>query len=216
MPAVRPWQHAVSSLAGRPATDSALWGSLLALHEFLDISKAGCADKRHRIMLHHHDLGGRIAAQGFPSLNDVDGLVRQHVREDLGHEASFADWMDCVDIPALPLPIFRRIAGGPEGVANMVITHLPAERSEAAHRVAQLLFLPKAHAPDLPDSCLAVLMNSVGPFVVRQVMGPPVIEWIGGRRVVTDWGWIAEAVIMACFGRIPDLREIVACVKGEP
>lgn len=167
-------------------------------------------------MLHHHDLGGRIAAQGFPSLNDVDGLVRQHVREDLGHEASFADWMDCVDIPALPLPILRRIGGGPEGVANMVVTHLPAERSDTAHRVAQLLFLPKTHAPDLPDSCLAILMNSVGPLMVRQVLGPPVVEWIGGRRVVTDWGWIAEAVIMACFGRIPDLREIVACVKREP
>jgi len=224
---VRPWQHAIASamLLGRERGEAADWSSFLPLHEFLDLSKTGCADRRHRIMLHHCDLGAEIACQAFPDLADCAGLVTQHVREDLGREARLADWLERVDFAAMPKPVIRRIREGPEGIARMVLSRMaaqgdgasPASQAEtAALKVASFLFAPLRHSPDAPPEALAILMNSVGPALVRRVFGPPRIAQVGQRRVTTDWGWLAEAAIMASFGRIPELGEVVRCVVEEP
>jgi hypothetical protein len=206
---VRPWQHAFSS-----GGDD--WADALAVHEFLDMSKAGCADRRHRIVLHHVDLGAALALQAFPDRADVSALVRRHVEEDLGRPATLADWLDGTDPARLPQPVARRLAGGEEAVCALVANRLHPGQARAVARVAAVLFAPRALYPADPDRALAVLMHSIGPAIVRRLLGPPVAEAVEGKRVVTDWGWIAEALIMACYGRIPDLAEITRCVEVEP
>ena len=192
------------------------WSDSLPVHEFLDISKIACADRRHRIVLHHVDLGLFVAQQAFPSRCDVADLVSQHVKEDLGRLPSLSDWLDLTDLERLPSPVMRRIGNGPAGIAASVANRMhPSQRADV-ERVSTLLFAPAGYCPAYPDRALAVLMNSVGPAIARSVFGLPVVRKVERQRVVTDWGWIAEAVIMACFGRIPDLAEIVSCVRGEP
>jgi Domain of unknown function (DUF6915) len=192
------------------------WAESLAVHEFLDLSKAACADRRHRFMLHHVDLGGDLAALAFPAGTDVAGLVRSHVEEDLGRAATLADWLDGMNRGGLPRPVRRRIGGGPGGVSRLVAARLHPAQAADVERVADLLFRPCAFYPEDPAAALSVLMNCMGPPLVRRLFGEPRIATLDGRRVVTDWGWIAEALIMACFGRIPDLAEVARCVIDEP
>jgi hypothetical protein len=198
--------------------DSPAWRDALAIHELLDMSKLACADRRHRIVLHHVDLGALVAKRAFPEIRDVDRLVIQHVREDLGRKATVADWLEGVDARQLPQPVRRRIASGPATIADMVAARLaphPSARA-AVLAVAELLFQPRDFFPSNPEAALALMMNTTGIAIARRIFGPPQIEWHQGNRVVTDFGWIAEAVVMASYGRIPDLRELVDCVDVEP
>jgi uncharacterized protein DUF6915 len=208
---VRPWQHAMSS-----AHKGAAWLCDLEVHEFLDISKAACADRRHRVVLHHVDLGTRVAALAFPDRAGIAALVCGHVEQDLGFAATLADWLDRSDCALLPAPVKRRVAAGPEGVAKLVGNRLHPSQIPAARRVADFLFLPTDYYPADSEAALAVLMNSVGPSLVRRLFGPPRVETIDGKRVVTDWAWLAEAVIMACYGRIPELGELVRAIDPAP
>ncbi len=226
---MRPWQHAVASAvqaSDRTPSGEQDWAPFLALHEFLDLSKAGCADRRHRIMLHHCDMGTAIARRAFPKLAHCERLVEQHVEEDIGFAALLGDWLAAVDFDRLPRPVMRRIGNGPDGVARMVINQAIGARHlddvdrdfqvEAALDVARFLWMPLAFASDASPPVLSLLMNSVGPSLIRAVYGPPQVTVRGGRRSTVDWAWLAEAVIMASFGRIPDYTEVVCCVTAEP
>ena len=100
---MRPWQHAFASEARRSGATSLRraesdWRDFLPVHELLDLSKTGCADRRHRIMLHHCDMGAVIAECAFPERADCSAIVRQHVEEDLGFEAKLSDWLAGLDL----------------------------------------------------------------------------------------------------------------------
>ncbi|MEM1132395.1 MAG: hypothetical protein AAGH53_05620 [Pseudomonadota bacterium] len=202
------------------------WSDYLAMHEFLDLSKAGSADRRHRIMLHHCDLGVSVTERAFPDNPEVRTIVCQHVREDLTYEANLADWLEGVDRDQLPKPSLRRIATGPSGIAAMVLNRSTSQISIASGRasehhcailqVAEFLWSPLLFDPEDDPRTLSILMNSVGPSIVRRIFGPPIVTHNGCERVAIDFGWIAEAVTMAAFGRIPNLSEVILSVSKEP
>lgn len=213
---MRPWQHAVSSAADRRS-----WQDDLDIHEFMDATKFACADRRHRIVLHHVDLGTEIAEMAFPALREVRAIVEQHVREDLGKPVSLADWWELCDESCLPKPDPRRIAGGQSGVTALVAGRVAKDMKGAIDRVCNLLFAPPRFLAKCsesltppPERGLPILMNSVGPMIARKVFGPP--EPIGLHQTVVDYGWLAEAIIFTVYGRIPDLGEIVRCWRTEP
>lgn len=204
---MRPWQHARSSARGVRN-----WQDDLELHEFIDVSKYVCADRRHRVVLHHVDLGAEIVKRAFPDRRNTLSIVEQHVTEDLGATVTLSDWFELCNVAELPSPIYRRLQGGAEGVSKLVAGSLPDALHEDVLEVCQLMFLPTRYLPENEALALPVLMNAVGPLLVRRVFGPPVIK---GDSVV-DYAWIAEAIIYTVFGRIPDLHEVVKCWSGEP
>src|SRR5262245_32491778 len=114
---MRPWQHALSSSrsTGHP------WTEDLEIHEFLDMTKAACADRRHRVVLHSVDLGSDLAALAFPLRSDVRAVVLQHIVEDLGRAYTLADWFDRCDIDRLPRPLHRRLTAGRDRVIALVV-----------------------------------------------------------------------------------------------
>mgnify|MGYP000079152621 CR=1 FL=1 len=205
---MRPYQHAISSTATRQD-----WTHDLPIHEFLDSTKYACADRRHRVVLHHCDLGSDIAGRVFSNRNDVERVVQMHVREDLGRIATLKDWFDCCDLSSLPRPVTRRVEGGASGVAEHIAGRMPKETREAIDEVCSFLFLPLQYLPSNGLQALPILMNSAGPMIVRQVFGPPQ-EISDG--IIVDYAWIAEAAIFTSFARIPDLGEIVRCWSSEP
>lgn len=83
------------------------WGGVaddyLAVHNWMDSSKASIADFRHRALFHHAH-GCFIAESLFgPVLTNVAGrivpirqIAEQHIIEDLGRIPSFADWVRCI------------------------------------------------------------------------------------------------------------------------
>ena len=179
----------------------------------MDATKFGCADRRHRIVLHHVDLGAEIVTQAFPARTDAAELVRSHVREDLGCHVRLADWLEHVDGERLPFPIARRVRGGADGLASLVRSGLPSTDPRIVREVCRFLFRPCAFVHGEPLRASPLLMNAAGPMIVRHVFGPP-REAADGT--VVDHALIAEAAIHTAFGRISDLHEVVRCVTGEP
>jgi len=207
---MRPWQHAKSS----SLSTGRAWTEDLPVHEFLDETKFACADRRHRVVLHHIDLGSAVAAKAFPERDDVDALVRSHVTEDLGRAASFEEWFDQCDVPRLPTPIHRRTEDGTEGIAQLVNTRQPSALHGEVARVCDLLFLPGQFLDHSAERGWPIFMNSMGPRLARRIFGPPTS--VDQGNIVVDHAAIAEAVIYTAFGRIPDLGEVVRCFTGEP
>lgn len=206
---VRPWKHARSSGGGVDGADH------LPVHEFLDATKWACADRRHRAVLHHVDLGAGLARAAFPEVPDVDRIVRSHVEEDLRAPATLLDWFRLCDLARLPRPDPRRAGRGAAGIAEAVSTEFPPEHADAVRRTVDLLFrtydhLPPAAAAD--PRPLSLLMNCVGPMIARRVFGPPDPD----VPDPVDHAHVAEAAIYVAYGYIPDLGEVVRCWTGEP
>lgn len=136
------------------------------------------------------------------------------------------DWLAGVSQETLPRPVFRRVEKGPEAIAEMVLARcagvkrtspeIALQHAATVNEIARFLWLPLDFAPSASPAILSVLMNCVGPMIVRKAFGPPIVAEFDGGRIVTDHAWIAEAVIMAAFGRIPDLTEVVHAVSEEP
>jgi hypothetical protein len=91
-----PYHHAVSSAkkyGGEPH-------EYLALHQFLDASKAHMADFRHRALRHHsegifllQDFFGTTTVLSTGRVLPVRFIGEQHVLEDLGRIPTVADWL---------------------------------------------------------------------------------------------------------------------------
>jgi len=204
---MRPWQHSRSS-AGP------IWTNDLPVHEFLDSTKASCADRRHRVVLHHTDLGAEIASRAFPGRTDISAIVKRHVCEDFGRESSFDDWVGLIDQDRLPKPIPMRLEQGWDYIARIIGGRLTPADVAPVKSVIEFLRLPEKFSDIAPSAVLAVTMNASALGIVRNVFGPP--RQLNGSNEIVDYGFIAEAVIFTTFGRIPDLREVVDAVTREP
>lgn len=208
---MRPWQHAKSS-----AATTRDWVADLPVHEFLDSTKSSCADRRHRIVLHHVDLGSEIAVQAFPDRDDIADIVRQHVVEDLRRACTIEHWLNCCDLDKMPTPQHRRLSAGRDGAVDLVCSRLDPMLRPSVQRVADFLFLPARFPSSSPEKALSVLMNSSVLGIVRKIFGRPREQTSDGRVIVVDHAAIAEALIFTLYGRIHDLGEIVRCCRSEP
>ncbi len=98
------------------------WGGVasdyLPLHQWFDESKAILADPRHRALRHHAEGIFMLERLFGVTIVNADGrtvpvrlIGEQHVREDLGHVPSFADWARA--IAARPWMLRGNPAGSP-------------------------------------------------------------------------------------------------------
>lgn len=205
---MRPWQHARAS-AHRSGRD---WREDLAIHELVDLTKASLADLRHRMVLHNCDLGPALAARAFPDRPHAADVARDHAREDLGVDVPIAWWLGQCDPAKLPRP-------RPVDLADLVERERRRARlrdPDGPREVLDLLTLPERLAPAHGRLGRAVLANAAGLAVVRAVLGPPRVE-VGHTEaeVVFDPGFCAEALIVAMFGRIPDLRTLADALRAD-
>ena len=90
-----PYHHALSSVKK--------WGGVvedyIELHSWFDASKLILADFRHRALRHHAEgiflmetVFGKTLTLSSGRVIPTRWVGEQHVREDLGHIPSFADW----------------------------------------------------------------------------------------------------------------------------
>jgi len=92
---MKPLQHAQIS----QKTHGGKWQDYIAVHSFLDSSKAACAHFKHRFLLHHREgieLGVRIfGGNVVNSENKAIGtrrILTEHLIEDVGKIVSVEDW----------------------------------------------------------------------------------------------------------------------------
>lgn len=120
------YYHALSSVRK--------WGGAVAdylpLHQWFDQSKGIVADPRHRALRHHAEGIFMLETLFGATLVNADGRTvpvrlvgEQHVREDLGHIPSFADWARLITLQAWmlrghPLDEALTVEGGGAALAT--------------------------------------------------------------------------------------------------
>ena len=92
---MKPLQHAQIS----QKTHGGGWQDYIAVHSFLDSSKAACAHFKHRFLLHHTEgiaLGARIFGETFLNSENIKvetrRILTEHLIEDVGRIVSVEDW----------------------------------------------------------------------------------------------------------------------------
>lgn len=94
---MKPYDHSLMSVKkwkGKPE-------DYLAIHDFIDMSKATHADMRHRAIL-HNSLGPYIAEKIFgTNITNSDGrlvsvrdIVERHIIEDMGKIPAVSEYLD--------------------------------------------------------------------------------------------------------------------------
>ena len=186
----------------------------MAVHEFMDSTKAACPDLRHRLVLHNADLGPELAARAFPGRPDARTVAVRYVAEDLGFAPTLAEWLAGCDPGVLPRPLSRRSFRETDSLPGDVARAQGLGDDAGPHQVLDLLKLPVDLAG---PGALAVLCNGAGPMVVRAVLGPPrAARGRHGGETVFDPAHCAEAMIHWWFGTIPPLVDVVAALVRSP
>lgn len=92
---MKPLQHAQIS----QKTHGGKWQDYIAVHSFLDSSKAACAHFKHRFLLHHREgieLGRRIFGANIVNSEnktiETRRILTEHLIEDVGRIVSVEDW----------------------------------------------------------------------------------------------------------------------------
>lgn len=199
---MQPWRHA--KLSAKKFGGE--WRDYLALHEFIDSAKAACPDLRHRLLLHNTDLGPALAAKAFPSHDDIENVFIDHVMQDLQQAPSLEDWL-----ATSSRPIGVQAAQlDPELLIEQARSKLGLSDPAPIIEVFDLLRMGERFCQNRPEFGLPILMNSFGPILVRRVIGPAFeIE-----ETVFDPSWVSEGIIVAHFGRIPSLDEVLRPFDG--
>lgn len=205
---MQPWRHANLTARSRGAE----WLDDLAIHEFVDSAKAACPDLRHRILLHNSDLGVTLTKLAFPGRTDCAHIVCEHVRQDLGSVPALIDWMATAERP------FRVRWRRPNDndVVRDACEKLGLQDDTPVREVLELLTTATSFVQGHEDFGRAVLMNNFGPSLVRRILGAPRAIYQQGRKdIIFDASWVAEGIIVANFGRIPLLGDILAPFSGR-
>jgi len=200
---MQPWQHAKLSANNFGGE----WYDYLPFHEFLDSAKATCPDLRHRIVLHNIDLGLALANLCFPNVAGLDALVTAHIRQDLKFLPSLGDWLSTAQIPC-------RIHAREVDTNALILRATESSGlsdTRPVEEVLQLLTLGEDFCAGSTDYGKLILMNSFGPPLVRQIIGPPYEL----DDHIFDPAWVAEGIIVAFFGRIPSLSEVLMPFSGK-
>ena len=207
---MRPYQHAQTSAA----RSSRAWVEDLAIHEFIDSTKAAFPDLRHRMILHSVDLGAAIGRSRVSDRSDVRAIVRRHVIEDLGHARTVGDWLTHCSVERSAKSLSRLLPIDEETLIEAERKRQALASHDGPRAVLEILKLPVQLAPEHGDAAWSVLCNSFGSFVVRQVLGPPRdLRGAKGSPAIFDPTWCAEAMIFGIYRTIPELRSVVTALR---
>ena len=200
---MQPWQHAKLS-ANKFGGD---WKDYLAFHEFVDSAKVACPDLRHRIVLHNFDLGLALAKLRFPGVPNLGDLLSAHIQQDLKSTPTLEDWLSTAQKPSRIHA--RQVDTG--ALISQATETVGLSDSRPVTDVFQLLNMGEQFCSKNTDYSKLILMNSFGPSLVRQIMGPAYMS--DGQ--IFDPSWVAEGIIVAFFGRIPTLTEVLTPFSGK-
>jgi hypothetical protein len=205
---MQPWWHAMLTASPRGAD----WTDDLAIHEFVDSAKTACPDLRHRVVLHNADLGVKLTEMAFPGRADIAHIVCEHVRQDLGSVPTLIDWM----ATARRSSVVRLRVLNDKDVIRAACEKLGLQDDAPVREVLNILTAATPFVQGHEDFGRAILMNNFGPWLVRRLLGPPrTILQQGQKDVIFDPSWVAEGIIVANFGHIPLLSDVLAPFSGR-
>lgn len=200
-----PFHHARSSVRQHGGEI----GDYLTLHEWFDSSKAAWADMRHRAILHSswgvaqflRIFGETLTRSSDRVVLPSEILAIQHMEEDLGRQATPADWLsqiDATDGPGRSLAIQCHVSA----------TRLGGEPSDY-RPIHEWMHSPMTAWDD--PRALRITHNSFGIFLAEEVLGSTITRLSDGLSVPTRI--IAEYHVLTDHQTIPTLQDKLTAIR---
>jgi len=201
------------------------WQDWIAIHDWIDRSKAIFPSMQHRMFL-HSDFGEwlavRIHGEAIEAkdgtINSTRDLFRDHQVEDLGRVVTLAEWLHEIDAD-----YWARRRKPPRQLEQ--IREEPAEGLAARwggvpdDYLALIGFFdkPSEFAPDNPNAAALITHNSFGIFLAEELLGTiiPLTETNNSPQFpqIISTRSAAEDIVYARIGSIPPAGNLAARIR---
>lgn len=218
---MKPLQHAQIS----QKTHGGGWQDYIAVHSFLDSSKAACAHFKHRFLLHHREgieLGARIFGETLLNSENKTIETRQiltgHLIEDVGRVVSVEDWARDL-LPNKNDSFYKflekkraLIEGDCIAGENELLTAFNLSKDDAA-AFKKLLRFPLENSEH--PAALLVSHNSFAIFLAEQIFGHAFARDTGSQKQLVAVREVFERVIFLRMKAVYSPAEIVARTASQ-
>ncbi|MDQ3748831.1 MAG: hypothetical protein M3367_07445 [Acidobacteriota bacterium] len=218
---MKPLQHAQIS----QKTHGGKWQDYIAVHSFLDSSKASCAHFKHRFLLHHREgieFGARIfGANIINSENktiETRQILTEHLIEDVGRIVSVEDWARDL-LPNKNDSFYRFLEKKREQIEcdcipgeNELLGAFNLSKDDAL-AVKKFLHFPletSAHS-----AALLVSHNSFGVFLAEQIFGHAFVKDTNTQKQLVAVREVFERLIFLRMKAVYSPAEIVARTASQ-
>lgn len=213
---MKPLQHAQISAK----THGGSWQDYIAVHSFLDSSKAACAHFKHRLLLHHQEgieLGARILGESLVNSEnktiETSRILTEHLIEDVGRIVSVEDWARDL-LPDKTDSFYKFLAKKREQIER---DSIPGESELLAafnlsgkdcDSVNKFLRFPLENSEH--PAALLVSHNSFAVFLAEQIFGQAFVKDTGSQKQLVAVREVFERLIFLRMKAVYSPAEIVA------
>lgn len=218
---MKPLQHAQIS----QKTHGGKWQDYIAVHSFLDSSKAACAHFKHRFLLHHQEgieLGAQIFGANLTTSENKTIETRQilieHLIEDVGRIVSVEDWARDL-LPDANDSFYKFLA---KKRASIEADRVPGEsellaafnlsKDDAAAVKKFLRFPLEASAH---PAALLISHNSFAVFLAERIFGHAFARNTGSQKQLVAVREVFERLIFLRMKAVYSPAEIVARTASQ-
>lgn len=213
---MKPLQHAQIS----KKTHGGCWQDYIAIHSFLDSSKAACAHFKHRFLLHHTEgieLGARIFGESLTTSEnntiETRRILTEHLIEDVGRIISVEDWARNL-LPNEGDSFYKFLAkkraaieGNDIQGENELLAGLNLSKDDAA-AVKKFLRFPLENSTH--PAALLVSHNSFAVFLAERIFGHAFVKDTGSQNQLVAIREVFERLIFLRMKAVYSPAEIVA------
>jgi len=218
---MKPLQHAQIS----QKTYGGSWQDYIEVHNFLDTSKAACANFKHRFLLHHIE-GIELGAQIFgASLRNSENkiietrrLLTDHLIEDVGRIVNVEDWARDL-LPERSNPFYKFLA---KKHGQIEADKIPGEnelltafnlRAEDQAAIKNFLAFPLTNSEH--PAALLVSHNSFAIFLAERIFGCAFVKSGGSQKQLVAVREVFERLIFLRMKAVYSPAEIIARTASQ-
>ncbi len=218
---MKPLQHAQISRK----THGGCWQDYIAIHNFLDSSKAACAHFKHRFLLHHSEgieLGARIFGETFLNSEnktiETRRILTEHLIEDVGRIVSVEDWARDL-LPNENDSFYKSLAKKRISIESDRILgenelleafNLPEETCAAVKKFLRFPLETSEH-----PAALLVSHNSFAIFLAERIFGYAFVKDTGSQNQLVAVREVFERLIFLRMKAVYSPAEIVARTASQ-
>ena len=218
---MKPLQHAQISRK----THGGKWQDYIAVHSFLDSSKAACAHFKHRFLLHHREgveLGARVFGGNVVNSEnkaiETRRILTEHLIEDVGRIVSVEDWARDL-LPNKNDSFYKFLAkkralieGDSIPGENELLGAFNLSKDDAA-AVKKLLRFPLETSEH--PAALLVSHNSFAVFLAERIFGHAFARNTASQKQLVAVREVFERVIFLRMKAVYSPAEIVARTASQ-
>jgi hypothetical protein len=218
---MKPLQHAQIS----HKTHGGKWQDYIAVHSFLDSSKAACAHFKHRFLLHHRE-GIEIGAQIFSEtlvnsenkVIETRRILTEHLIEDVGRVVSVEDWAHDL-LPNKNDSFYKFLAKKLEQIEcdsipgeNELLAAFNLSKDDAA-AVKQFLRFPLDNSEH--PAALLVSHNSFAVYLAERIFGHAFVKNTDTQKQLVAVREVFERLIFLRLKAVYSPAKIVARTEAK-